>query len=243
MSTNVTTTTIATATAPVAVLNPSPKLTTSVASLLDAQIKVQRKFESMVEQAKADQAEFSYNRDQCRAVLQAAFRAAYTKMGEQSKLTGDALKAHVEAGMKRSGTDISKALTLAFPKDESATVELQKAVDAGLGINAQLEVARGNTTVAAIQAERANKAAGAQSETARPPSGDATANKPTVQPPTPEAPATSKLTPKERFVMQLLGAIKFGTDLKLTLEEMSELATDTFADQAAIAAEKANEGK
>lgn len=216
---------------------PTAKLSTSVYNYLNAQITVGRKFESLTDQIKADKSEHGYNRDQCRLIVQTAFKAAYAKLASADKLTPEASTAYVEAGMKRSGTDISKCLTLAFPKDDAAEVELAKGEEAGLGINARLELAKGNTTVEAIIAERQNKAAGAKSETARP--GNATAStataKPVVQPPTPETPAQMKLTPEERFETQLRAAVKYALSLGMTLDEVSDRTPDILAAMAAEA--------
>jgi hypothetical protein len=223
-------------------LNASAKLLTATYTLLDAQAKVQRKFESMVNQVESDRKEFSYNRDQCRLVLQAAFSAGYEKLAIADKLNPEQTKAYIEAGMKRSGTDISKALTLAFPKDDNAATELAKADDAGLGINAKLEIARGNTTVAAIQQERANKAAGAAPETARPGNGTHPSTSTpthTPQPPLPESPATAKLTPKERLETSIIALVKWAQSLGLSHEEIADVTTDTLADIASQAAEAA----
>lgn len=217
-------------------VTPSTKLGTLTYQYVDAGIKLERKFESMIEQANADRTELGYNRDQCRVVIQTAFTQAYEKLAKEAKLTGDEAKAYVDAGMKKQAPNISKVMSLVFPKTEEAATELQKAREAGLGLNAQLEVARGNTTVAAIEQERANKAAGASTETARP--GNGTSTSTTTQPPTPETAQTAKLTPRERAVTQIIAVAKFCLSLGLTLEELPELVEETLADMAAQAAEK-----
>lgn len=237
-----TTTTTSTTTAPVQTpaVTPTTKLATATYQYVDLTQKVERKFESLIEQASADKAELGYNRDQCRVVIQTAFTNAYEKLAKEQKLTGDEAKQYVDAGMKRQGPNIAKVMSLVFPKTDDAATELAKAKEAGLGLNAQLEVARGNTTVAAIQQERANKAAGAAKETARPGNGTSTpATTTATQPPTPETPATSKLTPKERAVTQIIAVAKFCLSLGLTLDELPELVEETLADMAAQAAEKA----
>lgn len=215
-----------------AVINPTPKLTASVHSYLDLTLKAGRKFESLIEQAQADQKALGYNRDQCRVVLQTAFKLAFEKIAQEQKLPKAEVDAFVTTGLEKEKFNISKVLTLASPKTDEAKVELEKAREAGLGINAQLEVARGNATTASIQAERANKAAGNKPETARPPSGN-TPTKP--QPPTPETPQTQKLTPKERITNQLAGVIKLAEsdDFKLSPEEVLALLEDYVATLAA----------
>lgn len=235
MSTTTTTTPMSNVAAlATAIVTPTAKLSTAAHNYLNAQLTVGRKFESLIDQIKADQTEHGYDQDQCRLIIQTAFKASYVKLGTADKLEPAALTAYVEAGMKRSGTDISKCLRLAFPKSDAAAIELAKGEEAGLGINARLDLAKGNTTFENIMQERANKAAGAKPETARPPGSTPatpTANKP--QPPTPMTPAQSKLTPKEQFVTQVIGMAKFGESLGLTLEECSQLAEEWFAEEAA----------
>lgn len=229
-----TTTTAPTATQTSPAITPSPKLSAATYSYVDLGIKMERKFETLIEQATADKLSLGYNRDQCRVVVQTAFTQAYEKLAKEGKLEGEAAKAFVDTGMKRQGPNISKVMTLVFPKDDGAATELEKADAAGLGLNAKLEIARGNATVASIEAERANKAAGASKETARPGNGTSTPTATNAtQPPTPETAATSKLTPAERAVTQIIAVIKFCESLGLTLEELPDLFEETLADVAA----------
>lgn len=238
MSTAVTTAPVVTAELAV---KTSQKLVTFVGSYLDAQSTVLRKFDSLVDQTKADIAEFKYDRKNARVMLQNAFEKAHNAAAVKAKVPADQLAAHVASLLQKSGPDISKVLTLSSPKDEAAAVESEKAQDPAalaavgihkpLGLNDRLEVARGNTTIAAIAAERANKAAGAKSETARPQSGTTSATPATgAQAPAPESAAISKLTPKERLENQFIAVVKYGESLGLSRAEVLSHLSDLLAD-------------
>jgi hypothetical protein len=219
----------ATATTTEPAVQVSPKLLTGVVSLLTLQTQVGAKFESLATQTAADMKTYGYDRKKARLMLTAAFEKAHTDQAKKDKVPADQMNAHVMALLQKSAPDISKILTFASPKDENAAVELQKAKDAGLGLNKQLEIARGNTTVAAIQAERENKAAGAAKETARP-QGNATAS---PQAPAPETPAVSKLTPKERLANQFVAFVKFGESLGLERAEVLDTLSDLISEATA----------
>ncbi len=210
----------------------SAKLLTGIVSLITLQVQMGQKYESLATQTQADMKAFGLDKKGARAMLSAAFEKAHTEQARKDKVPADQLLSHVKACLERNQPDISKILTLACPKDEAASIELQKAKDAGLGINKQLEVARGNTTVAAIQAERENVKAGAAKETARPQSG-ATAQ---PQPPAPETAAMAKLTPKERIGNQFAAFLKWGESLGLSRPEVLETLSDLIAEASAESA-------
>lgn len=231
-----TSTTTAPAVAPAPQVQVSVKLVQGIVSLLTLQVQVGNKFESLADQTRTDMKAFGLDRKGARSMLTAAFEKAHTEQAKKNKIEPDQLISHIKACLEKSSPDISKILTLASPKDEAAAVELQKAKDAGLGLNKQLEIARGNTTVAAIQQEAANKASGASKETARPQSGT------TPQPPTPESPTTLKLTPKERLENQFIATVKFGESLGLERSEVLETLSDIIANMEAEAEKAATTG-
>jgi hypothetical protein len=223
-------------TTPAPAIQVSSKLTTGIVALLTLQVQLGNKFESLATQTAADMKQFGYDRKKGREMLTAAFEKAHREQAKKDRIPEDQMNAHIGALLQKSAPDISKIMTLASPKDEAAAIELQKAKEAGLGLNKQLEIARGNTTVAAIEAERQNKAAGASKETARP-QGNAPA---TVQPPAPESAATAKLTPKERIGTQFVAFVKWAESLGLEKAEVYETLSDLIAD-AEAALEKAEQ--
>ena len=220
----------------VAPMQPTVKLGTLVHSYLDMGIKLERKFEALIDQAIDDKDTLGYNQDQCRLVLQTAYRNAFEKLGKADKLEGDALVAYVAEGMKRKGPDISKVLVLAFPKTPEAAAELAKAPEE-MGLNKRLELARGNATVESLAIEAANKAKGAKPETAQARPTDA-AHKP--QPPISETAAASKLTTTERIQNHTIAMFTWALSLEgATIESVSDIVTGQMAECAALATEAA----
>jgi hypothetical protein len=237
--------TSATVVAPAVVLTPSAKLQKSVTSYLDLSAQVAGKFEALIEQCKEDKTNLKYDQAQCRVVLQAAYRVGFETVGKKHNgLEGDALKAFVESEMKRKGPDISKVLVLTFPKSDEAAIELQKAQEAGLGLNKQMEIARGNTTVEAIKQEAANKAAGAKPETAQnggAPKTPTTATTTTPQAPMSEASATQKLSPTERLQNNVIALDKWARSIGLDSDAIADIVTGQLAECAAEHAEAAKQ--
>lgn len=207
-------------------------LVTSIHTLLDAQTKAAEKFASAVATLQSEAKSNGLDSKAANQLLANAYKGAYEKRG----LTGTA----IDDALKQSAPDRSKMIRLAFPTDEKAAAELEKVAAhnqtatgaSKVGMNAQLEIARGNTTLEQVLKERAeNKGA---SKGARPPEGTAT---PTSTNKSPEAAAQADaakgLTAEERFGNQLAALYAYGKECGLSAETQSELASNFYAEKAA----------
>ena len=214
-------------------INPSATVATkalvkSVGELLGLQTKVANKFADTAKMLAEEATKNKLDKKGAGILLQNAYSQYYTAEGERNKLTGDALTEAVKLALAKTAPDRSKMITLAFPASEAAASELAKAKEAGLGVNAQLEVARGNKTVAEIQASRS--ASGA-SKGARPPEGDKPS---TVSTPQAEASAAQSagMTAEEKFENQVAALFALGAALKLSADKQEEIIADYYASRA-----------
>lgn len=207
----------------------APKaLVTSVSELLTAQAKAGEKFDSTVAFLQTEAKKHGYDRKQAGQLLASAYKGAFEKQG----LKGDDL----DKALAAKAPDRSKMLVLAFPKSEEAAEQERLGKAEGLGLNARMELARGNTTVEKIKAERAENKSTPKG--ARPQDGSTPAN----TTPTPKAQnaadAAKGLTPVERFQNQLAALYAYGKEANLSAERQLELATEFYADKAASEASK-----
>jgi len=227
MSTNATSTEATQSTNVVA----TATLCKSISEIVNAQLKLNDKFASTARIVAQDATDRGIDRKLAGLMLANAYTTTFTRNYPKAtdKHDGETEGAYVTRMLAKTGPDRSKILTLAYPKNEAAAQEAEAGRKLGMGLNTQLELARGNTTVEEVIAAKAEKGA---AKGARPPSGDVKPAIPAAKAQA-EADAAKGLTPTER-VQNYAAALKaYGAECGFTPEQTLEIVTDWFADSCA----------
>lgn len=223
-------------TGPITTLNPNVIVATkalvkSVSELIGLQTKVNDKFASTADFLRKEADEKGIDSKGANVLLQSAYKGAYEQMAERDGLSNVDAPLFVKRMLDKSAPDRSKMIRLAFPTDDKAGEEAKAAREKGYGLNAQLECARGNTTVAELDQKRTE----ASSKAARPKDGSTPAAPAPVSSAQAEANAAiaQGLKPDEKFGNAVAALYALGKGLGISAEGQLELVTNYYAEVAA----------